>query len=286
MKKTILIAISSVFISSGMKAQEVIKLWENNPPTSNELSGTEEMRGNKRVVDKSVADITVYLADKKINTGKAVIICPGGGYSNLAFDHEGIKFAEWLNKQGITGIILKYRMPNKHKEVPLDDVQQAFRIVHSKAKEWSISPDKIGVAGYSAGGHLASTASTHFTTTETRPAFSILFYPVITMDASLTHSGSRSNLIGDKPSVSDLNIYSNEKQVNANTPPTILLLSDDDKVVLPQNSTMYYEALKNNNVPATMYIFPTGGHGWGMNVDFKYHTEMLSLLKSWLENLK
>ncbi|NDW10846.1 alpha/beta hydrolase [Dysgonomonas sp. 520] len=284
MKKVVLF-LSLFFFVSGANAQEVINLWNGNPPTDNGLSGLKEIPVMKRSADVSEADMTVYLADKKLNTGKAVIICPGGGYSGLAMDHEGVQVAQWLQQQGITGIVLKYRMPNKHKEVPLDDVQQAFRIVHSRAKEWAISPDKIGIAGSSAGGHLAATASTRFVSTETRPAFSILFYPVITMKPGVTHGGSKNNLLGDKPSVSDLYIYSNENQVNASTPPTILLLSDDDKGVIPENSILYYEALKKNNVPATMYIFPVGGHGWGMNKSFKYHNEMLALLKLWLESI-
>lgn len=282
MKKLLLILLLSNF-GLQMNAQQIIKLWENNPPTDNGLSGTIDVAG--RITNASEPDLTVYLADKNLNTGKAVIICPGGGYGGLAFNHEGIQFAQWLNEQGITGIILKYRMPNQHKEVPLEDAQQALRIVHSKAKEWGIAGDKIGIAGFSAGGHLASTASVRFDSGETRPAFSILFYPVITMHETNTHGGSRRNLLGENPTQSDLFFYSNENQINERTPQTILLLSNDDKAVVPENSILYYRALKKNNVPATMYIFPSGGHGWGMKNDFKYHTEMLGLLKKWLEDI-
>ena len=195
----------------------------------------------------------------------AVVICPGGGYAGLAIQHEGSEFAKWLNGQGITAFVLKYRMPNKHKEVPLDDAQQAMRYVRKHANEFGIDANKVGIAGFSAGGHLAATTSTHYTTegTSTKPDFSILFYPVITMEMA-THGGSRSNLLGDKPLPEDIQFFSNEKQINANTPPAILLLSDDDKSVSPVNSVFYYEALKKNNIPATMYIFPKGGHGWGI----------------------
>jgi len=266
---------------TNVNAQTVIKLWGGKPPTSNEVTEPEKMEEG-RISNVTDPEIAVYLPEKNINKGVAVIICPGGGYSRLAYDHEGIQFAKWLQSQGITGIILKYRMPNGHKEVPLDDVHQAFRIVKSKANEWGINKNKVGIAGFSAGGHLASTASTHYTSTEVRPDFSILFYPVISMEPTVSHGGSRLNLLGKNPSSTNMYIYSNDKQVNASTPPAILLLSDDDKAVIPQNSVLYYDALKRNNIQATMYIFPTGGHGWGMRTEFKYHNEMLSLLKSWL----
>jgi len=177
-------------------------------------------------------------------------------------------------------------MPNKHKEVPLDDAQQAIRYVRSHAAELGVNPSSIGIAGSSAGGHLASTASTHFTTSgvSSRPDFAILFYPVITMDIA-THGGSRANLLGDNPSQSDLYVFSNEKQVNNNTPPTLLLLSDDDTVVLPENSIRYYKALKDNGVKAAMYIFPVGGHGWGMREDFVYHRQVVELMAAWLKEL-
>lgn len=253
------------------------------PPTSNGLSET-ELNENGRISNVSTPELTIYLPDSTINRGIAVIICPGGGYARLAIDHEGHEFAKWLQAQGIAGIVLKYRMPNKVKQVPLEDFHQAITYVRSKASEWKISDDKIGVAGFSAGGHLASTASTHFSSKELRPDFSILFYPVITM-GDFTHEGSRNNLLGEASSATDIMYYSNERQVNEFTPPTILLLSDDDTSVLPKNSITYYSALKENKIPATMYIFPSGGHGWGMRNTFEYHKEMLSLLSSWLKTL-
>lgn len=276
------------FMTVNMNAQKVVKLWEGNPPTNNQISESERYeREGGWVTNVSEAEMTFYLPEKSKNTGVAVVICPGGGYAGLAIGHEGVQFAQWLNEQGIAGIVLKYRLPNKHKEIPLDDAQQAIRYVREHAKELGIKENKIGIAGFSAGGHLASTASTHYATTgtSTRPDFSILFYPVVTMGAP-THGGSRSNLLGDKPSVSDIHTFSNEKQVNVNTPPAILLLSDDDTTVQPVNSIDYYEALKNNNVPAAMYIFPEGGHGWGMRDNFKYHAQMLTLLQMWLKDIQ
>lgn len=285
--KQIFIIVFFLFVMN-MHAQKTISLWNGNPPTENELTGSEKAEDNGRWISNiSAADITIYQPKATENNGMAVIICPGGGYAGLAYIHEGVQFAQWLNTQGITAIILKYRMPNKHKEIPLDDVHQAMKYVREHAEELKINNEKIGVAGFSAGGHLAAMASTHYETTgvNTRPDFSILFYPVVTMEVK-THGGSRANLLGDNPSESDILFYSAEKHVNNNTPPTILLLSDDDESVSTLNSTTYYNALNKNNVPTSIYIFPEGGHGWGMNADFRYHNEVLSLLTLWLDDIK
>jgi len=255
-----------------MNAQKVVKLWEGNPITSN---GLEDQN----------PELTIYLPEKSNNTGMAVIICPGGGYTHLAMDHEGKQFAEWLTKQGIAGFVLKYRMPNGHKEIPLEDAIQAIRYVRKHAVEFGVS--KVGIAGSSAGGHLAATASTrHFLYgTSAYIDFSILFYPVITME-DYTHAGSKRNLLGENPSQADIENFSAEKMVNGTTPPTILLLSDDDGAVPPANSIEYYKALKKNKIPAAMYIFPEGGHGWGMRENFKYHSQMLDLLQIWLKDIQ
>lgn len=287
LKKTILLSLALLFMSVTVNAQKIVKLWEGNPPSENGITAAEDHGQNLEwITNVSSSEIAIYLPEKTKNTGMAVLICPGGGYAGLAYNHEGIQFAEWLNSKGIAGIILKYRMPNKHKEIPLDDAQQAMRYIRDNAKELNIDTNKIGVAGFSAGGHLASTVSTHYTTkgTSTRPNFSILFYPVVTMSTS-THGGSKNNLLGDKPEASDIHTFSNEKQVNSNTPPAILLLSDDDKAVLPINSIEYYNALKSNNIPATMYIFPEGGHGWGLRTNFKYYNQMTTLLEMWLKDI-
>lgn len=265
--------------------QKTIDLWKDTPPSSNGITTPEvSEKDGWWITNISHPTLTIYSPVKEKNTGVAVIICPGGGYMGLAIQHEGEEFAEWLNTLGITGIVLKYRMPNKHKKIPLDDAWQAIRYARENAQALNINPQKVGIAGFSAGGHLAATASTHycFEGINTRPDFSILFYPVITMKIA-THGGSKNNLLGDTPSESDIYMYSNETQINAHTPPAILLLSDDDDVVSPENSIGYYQALKQNNIPASMYIFPEGGHGWGMNKDFKYNKMMLSLLKEWLE---
>jgi len=287
MKKYLLLPLLLFSFITIMNAQTTIKLWDDNPPTDN---GITELETNEdgRISNVSKPEIILYLPKKEENRKIAVIICPGGGYSRLAMNHEGHQFAQWLQSQGITGIILKYRMPNKHKEVPLEDFHRAIEYVRSNAVEWDLVDEnmntKVGVAGFSAGGHLAATASTHFSSNELRPDFSILFYPVITM-GQYTHEGSKQNLLGNTPSANDVLYYSNETRIDEQTPPAILLLSDDDTAVPSMNSIMYYKSLKENNIPATMYIFPEGGHGWGMRENFKYHNEMLSLLKSWLDKL-
>ncbi|MDR2138638.1 MAG: alpha/beta hydrolase [Tannerella sp.] len=268
-------------------AQQVIKLWAGNPPTDNEITAAENEDANHWITNVSSPELTVFLPEKGKGNGKAVVVCPGGGYAGLASHHEGTLVARWLAGQGIAAFILKYRMPNRHREVPLEDAQQAIRYVRSHAGEWQIQPDRIGIAGFSAGGHLASTASTHFSITDgvsSRPDFTLLFYPVITMEIA-THAGSRNNLLGDQPSPADLYTFSNEKQVNVNTPPAIILLSDDDRAVLPENSIRYYQALKANGIKSALYIFPVGGHGWGWNEDFAYHRQVLELLAAWLEDI-
>ena len=277
-----------LFLSTVSYGQTVVDLWEGAPPNDNGITTPEVIENEGSwVVNVSHPTLTIFSPSKESNNGMAVIICPGGGYTGLAIQHEGMEMAKWLNTLGITGIVLMYRMPNKHKDIPLSDAWQAIRYVRKNAAKLGVNPKKVGIAGSSAGGHLASTASTHYSYDgiNTRPDFSILFYPVITAELP-THGGSRNNLLGDNPSLSDIHMFSNEKQVNNNTPPAILLLSDDDKVVLPQNSIDYYKALKNNNVPATMYIFPEGGHGWGMNKDFKYHQQMIHLLEMWLKDIR
>lgn len=282
-----LLLICILSITMNIKAQKVVKLWEGDPPTGNGLTEDEVIeRDGARVSKVSEPELYIYLPEKAKNTHMAVVICPGGGYSGLAMNHEGHDFAKWLNSKGIAGIILKYRMPNKHKDVPISDAWQAMRYVRDHAKEMDIDENKIGIAGFSAGGHLASTASTRFATsgTRTRPDFSILFYPVVTMMQG-THGGSRNNLIGENPSDIDKYKFSNELQVRTDTPPTILLLSDDDGAVPPMNSYQYYDALKKQGIPAAMYIFPEGGHGWGMRESFKYHEQMLTLLEMWLNDI-
>lgn len=281
--KTILVT-ALLIMTTSLCAQKPIELplWPNGAPNSNELKGDEQEMDNGRVSNIKNPDITVYRAEHP--SGMAVIMCPGGGYARLAMNHEGHDMAPWFNTQGITYVVLKYRMPNGHKEVPFSDVEQAIRLVRQHAAEWNINPAKVGIMGASAGGHLASTLATHYTSKETRPDFQILLYPVITMDANFTHAGSRENLITKNPSADLIAKYSNELQVNAQTPQAFIALSSDDKAVLPQNSINYYLALLKHNVPATMHIYPTGGHGWGFRDNFTYKRQWTDELEKWLRN--
>lgn len=281
--KTILVT-ALLIMTTSLCAQKPIELplWPNGAPNSNELKGDEQEMDNGRVSNIKNPDITVYRAENP--NGMAVIMCPGGGYARLAMNHEGHDMAPWFNTQGITYVVLKYRMPNGHNEVPFSDVEQAIRLVRQHAAEWNINPAKIGIMGASAGGHLASTLATHYTSKETRPDFQILLYPVITMDANFTHAGSRENLITKNPSADLIAKYSNELQVNAQTPQAFIALSSDDKAVLPQNSINYYLALLKHNVPATMHIYPTGGHGWGFRDNFTYKRQWTDELEKWLRN--
>ena len=286
MNKICILTLLLYMATMNITGQKVVKLWPQSPPTDNGIKEQETTGENYWITNVSSPELTIYLPEKAKSNGMAVIICPGGGYAGLASMHEGTQIAQWLNEKGIAGVILKYRMPNGHKEVPLDDGWQAMRYVREHAKELNINPGKIGIAGFSAGGHLASTVSTHYAPngTNTRPDFSILFYPVVTM-MEATHGGSKNNLLGKNPSKQDIHRFSNEKQVTVNTPPAILLLSDDDTSVPPSNSVEYYKALKENNIPASMYIFPEGGHGWGMRESFAYNKQMLEVLNAWLDDI-
>ena len=262
-----------------------LPLWPAGAPNSNGLTGTEEDLEGGRVANVIKPSITVYKADKP--NGMAIIMCPGGGYARLAMNHEGHDMAPWLNAQGITYIVLKYRMPNGHYEVPLSDAEQAIRLVRQHAKEWNIRPDRIGIMGASAGGHLAASLATLYNSNETRPDFQILFYPVISMVPGMTHGGSRQKLLGNKPSQELEDKYTLEKQVNERTPQAFIMLSADDGAVPPANGIHYFEALLQHQVPATLHVYPTGGHGWGFRDAFTYKRQWTGELEKWLrEGLK
>lgn len=237
--------------------------------------------------NKDKAELTVYLPDAKKATGRAVVCCPGGGYSHLAMDHEGHQWATFFNSQGIALIVLKYRMPHGNRFVPISDAEEAIRTVRRHAVEWHIDRNDIGIMGFSAGGHLASTIATH-STGDAAPNFQILFYPVITMDPGFTHKGTHDNFLGDGLSKKDQRRleadFSNDLQVNRTTPRAFIALSDDDKAVPAANGLNYYEQLYKHDVPASIHVYPSGGHGWGYRESFTYHYLVIFELKAWLES--
>ncbi len=245
-----------------------IKLWPEGTPTKNGLENrSEEIHGTQTCF---VSDPYLYVYPAKKPNGIIVIDCPGGGYYGLCMGKEGSDMAQWLNAQGITLAVLKYRMPNGHTEVPLDDARQAIKLVRRKASDWGGDPDKIGIMGCSAGGHLAASLATLYTAKDERPDFQVLFYPVISMEKGVTHQGSRDNLLGNDPSSEKVKKYSLANAVTSQTPQAFIILSGDDRTVPIQNSMDYYTALRKNNVPATMHIYPSGGHGWGFNDSFPF----------------
>jgi acetyl esterase/lipase len=255
--------------------------------------------GVTRVKDVTQPALYFFKA-KKQTTDATVIICPGGGYGILAIDHEGYDIAQWFNERGISVFVLKYRLPQENlfdnDEIrPLQDAQQAIRIVRKNAAKYAISPEKVGIMGFSAGGHLASTASTHFKTQvgevtdesmSVRPDFSLLIYPVITFSDKFTHFGSRDNLIGKNPPVEKMELYSNEKQVTSETPPTFLISTTDDGVQ-PENSIGYFLACKKNKVPVEMHIYEKGGHGYGLKKKGRGPVETWAArMEDWLRDRK
>lgn len=256
----------------------VINLWPNGAPTNNGLTGEEQKLENGRIANVTNPTLTVYPA--KNGNGMAIISCPGGAYIRLAMNHEGHDMAAWFNAQGVTYAVLKYRMPNGHHEVPLNDVQQAIKLMRQHSGEWGFAPNKLGIMGSSAGGHVASTAATHFTSDEDRPNFQILFYPVIKMDARFGQV-----LLGKNPSDEMIKKYSNELQVTSQTPKAFLLCSADDRTVSCDNSIQYFQALTTNKVAASLHIYPTGGHGWGYKDDFIYKREWTAELEKWLREI-
>nr|WP_317174578.1 alpha/beta hydrolase [Flavobacterium sp. JLP] len=227
----------------------------------------------------SIPTLSIFVPTAVKPNQTAVIIFPGGGYSHLAIDKEGTKVANWLNSLGITAFVLKYRLPSdlimKNKNIgPLQDAQEAVRYVRENAAKWNIDTNKIGTIGFSAGGHLASTLATHYddktyesaSKISARPDFSLLIYPVISMQNEVTHKGSQTSLLGNNPSQDLIDSFSNEKKVTPQTPPTFLVHATDDGAVIPENSIYYYLALKKNGVTSELHLYENGGHGFGLGV--------------------
>jgi acetyl esterase/lipase len=286
-------------------AQDItVPLWPAGKVPNYQKTDEVEKRESTDIVRFSKVqspEIAVFLPAKKNSTGQAVIICPGGGYAYLAYDWEGSDVAKLLNSKGITAIVLKYRLPNSKSNItpnlsPLIDAKRAMRIVRANAGKWGIQKNNIGIMGFSAGGHLASTLATHFDSGDTnskdsieqqssRPDFAVLVYPVITMNKAFTHMGSRTNLLGNNPDSSLVTLYSNELQVTRQTPPTFLVHASDDKAVPVENSLRFYEAVKNNDIPVEMHIYPQGGHGFALALGKGQLENWTNLLVGWLRTV-
>jgi len=280
MRSHILLLFACLAMSLTAQPHQVLPLWAGPPPNHQDSDLTERSSvGNFMSISRvQTPTIEVRLPAKGNATGQAVVICPGGGYGVLAYDWEGTDFAGLFNAHGIAAIVVKYRLPEDASNVeppktPLLDVSRALRLTRAHAAEWNIDPDRIGIMGFSAGGHLASTLGTHFDAGQadaadpverlsSRPDFMVLVYPVISMDPAIAHGGSRRNLIGENPPAELVHYYSNELQVTAETPPTFLVHSSDDAAVPVQNSLRFYEALLEHGVPAEMHLYPYGGHGY------------------------
>ncbi|MEM6318039.1 MAG: family 16 glycoside hydrolase [Bacteroidota bacterium] len=298
----------SIILCSGLFAitlsaqNHLLPLWENNIPNFQKTDETEITQSSNIIRISKVQNptIEVYLPAKASATGQAVVICPGGGYHILAYDWEGTDVAKFLNSQGIAGIVLKYRLPTSKSQIepyksPLLDAKRAMRLVRHHAKDWNIDPNQVGIMGFSAGGHLASTLGTHFDygvqdaagpidRLSSRPDFMALVYPVISFTDKF-HSGSKKALIGDNPSEEMVRYYSNELQIGYDAPPTFLIHAGDDKGVPVENSLAFYQALKDKNVPAELHVYPEGGHGFGLAVGQGYLQTWTDRLSDWLAKL-
>ena len=283
-RKIILLLSISMTVLPGIAQNRVLPLWENDPPNYQE-AGEVTIWDTSDIVRVRLVqqpDIAIFLPSKKNATGEAVVICPGGGYNILAYDWEGSDIARWFNSQGIAAFVLKYRLPGSESNItpyksPLLDAQRALRVVRFNSAKWNIDPAKIGIVGFSAGGHLASTLSTHYdggdsTNTDPvdqvscRPDFSVLVYPVISFNDDFTHAGSKTALLGENPDPDLVTLFSNELQVTPNTPPAILIHSEDDRSVPVENSLAYFRALRANKITSELHVYPYGGHGYSLAI--------------------
>jgi len=276
--------ITGLLLTTTLCAQQVVPLYSDSIPNSTGYKMQEvavsfnggPVTGLRNISEPS---LTIYLPSKETANGSAVIVCPGGGYWFENVVPEGNRIAETFTKHGVTAFVLKYRLPSdsimRDKSIgPLQDAQQAIKLVRQRAKEWKIDANKIGIIGFSAGGHLAASAATHFDTSfipnregvSLRPDFAVLIYPVISFSEDLMHKGSRDLLLGTKPTADKIKFFSNEQQVTSQTPPTWLTHTGDDKTVTVENSIRFYEALVKNKVPSEMHLYPKGGHGFVLSI--------------------
>jgi acetyl esterase/lipase len=295
--KSILSAFLITVISLSVMAQESkpIKLYPKGVPNSKAAPvGYAEKNENNRVSMVTDPVLTPFFPEKGKANGTAIIICPGGGYARLAMDHEGTAAAKKFNEIGVTAFVLTYRLPSDAIMIdktigPLQDAQRAIQILRERAQEWGINPARVGIIGFSAGGHLASTAITHFDKAvienkqniSLRPDFGVLIYPVISF-SEIAHKGSKDNLVGKTPTPEMVDLYSNEKQVTANTSPTFLVHAEDDKTVPVMNSIVFYEAMVKAGVKGELHLFQAGGHGFGL-INKTTKAEWFNNCKDWMD---
>lgn len=258
-----------------------ILVWNNaTAPHSNGITSPEFEVEPNYIADISEAVLYLYPADKAKDSGLGVVICPGGGYENVAITQEGTEIAAWIAQHGITAAVLKYRMPNHHPEVPKEDAEQAIRILRGEAPgAEGHTCRKVGIMGFSAGGHLAAMVST---LGATKPDFAMLFYPVISSEKGVAHEGSFDFLLPERTAQWE-EAYSLERHITPQTPTTLLFLSDDDEKVSTANSTRYYDALKAQGISASLHIYPSGLHGWGSSEEFAYKAQWRAAVLDWLQ---
>ena len=285
-----------LLLPAALIAQQVVNLYPGAIPNSKVTGAVEDSadRFSPLVHRVITPTLEIYLPEKSNASGTAIIICPGGSYKVLVYQGEGVATAKAFAKKGIAAFVLSYRLPEDsfviNKTIaPLQDAQQAIKIVRENAAKWAVDPNKIGIIGFSAGGHLAATAATHFekpfianmSGTSLRPDFLILVYPVVSMQDSLTHADSRNNLLGVHATKDTINLFSSELQVTKQTPPSYLTHAGDDNLVDVENSIQFYQALRHHRIPAEMHIYPAGGHGFIFR-----HKDWMKPLLEWMENSK
>ncbi|WP_347840822.1 alpha/beta hydrolase [uncultured Draconibacterium sp.] len=301
MNKLFLFLVLNIICLLGHAQHLEVPLWADNIPNYQETDEKEirVQEGVLKIRNVKKPGLEVFIPSERIQNGQAVVICPGGGYAIMNWDWEGTDIAKWLNSQGITAIVLKYRLPRSKSNIvsyksPILDAQRAVRLVRQNAKAWGIDSTRIGIMGFSAGGHLAATLSVHYNEKyaepsdsidllSARPDFSILVYPVVTFKDGFTDSGSRRRLLNNNLDEDLILHFSAEEHVNADTPPTFIMHSTDDTGVPVQNSLKYYEALVNNKVQAEMHLYPIGWHGYALARDNEYLSTWTELLEAWLK---
>lgn len=265
-------------------ADEIVEnLWNNTTaPHSNGITADESINEKCELFNTTQTDLYIYKADPAVATGQAVVVVPGGGYRKVCIEYDGFGVAKYLRSIGITAVVVKYRLPNGHREIPFEDTLEAMRFLRKEGAKWGVDAAQVGILGSSAGGYLAAHIST-VTADAEKPAFAILVYPVISGTTRSTHHGTFGNMLGLSRTDAEQEYYSLENRVSPTTPPTLLLLADDDLTVPTISSTRYYKALKYHGVKAAMHIFPSGGHGWSGHNDYLYAEPNKEAIADWLK---